>query len=377
MPVQQVTTVSCPSCRTTFNTPFENIINAQELSLKMAFLQGRLNIAQCPQCGTVSPIQAPLLYYDLEKEFAFAYMPGGLNVTLPEQEKAIGNLTNTLMKQLEPEQKKFYLFNPKIFIKLDSLVNEVLEGDGITAEMRASHEAKAKLLQELLQTEGEAVLRAKVAARAAELDSDFFEIMTAMMQTAHYEGNQPFAQALLTLRTFLAEIQPSVVPIIDAIDAELGLIILKDRPDLLKRLTKAENEDEFESLISVGQGLLDYTFFQELTVKIDQAQDKTEAETLTALRTKILDSKSKQEAMSRAAFEKSAELLKEVLQSRNPEQVLAGKLDQIDQSFFALISAHIEQAQQRQQPEAAQAMQMIAQITLAMLQERENAQMAG
>jgi hypothetical protein len=62
-------------------------------------------------------------------------------------------------------------------------------------------------------------------------------------------------------------------------------------------------------------------------------------------------------------------LLREILQSRDPQKVLAQKLDQIDESFFAVLSANIEEARQQNQNEAAQAMEMIGNMAMAMLQE--------
>ena len=68
MPVQQVTPVICSNCRTQYSAPFNNLIDGQDPAMKSAFLQGRLNISQCPQCGAVNRPEVPLLYYDLEKE---------------------------------------------------------------------------------------------------------------------------------------------------------------------------------------------------------------------------------------------------------------------------------------------------------------------
>jgi hypothetical protein len=73
--------------------------------------------------------------------------------------------------------------------------------------------------------------------------------------------------------------------------------------------------------------------------------------------------------LSRAALQKSAALLREVLQSRDPEKTLAQKLDQIDEAFFAILSANIEEARRQKQDEAAQAMEMIGNMAMAMLQE--------
>lgn len=330
-------------------------------------------MVQCPQCETVFPVDSAVLYYDLEKELALAYVPGGLTVTVPEQEKAVGGLTNTLMEQLKSEDKKFYLFNPKLFLSLESLFNAVLEGDGITAEMRATQEAKMKLLQEFLQLQDEAQIREKAAAHEADLDEEFFRVLTVMMQSAYSEGNQQFSQTLVMLRSFLGGLNDSSQAAIDAIDKEMGLVILKDRADLLNRLKQADTPETFKGLIATGHGMLDYTFFQELTATIDQAAANGEKETvekLKDLRRRVLDTKAGYEQESRQALENSARILKQILQSENPQQTIAENLDQIDDSFFALLSAQIQQAQQEKNLEAAQGMEMLGQMTLGLLQQQ-------
>jgi uncharacterized protein with ATP-grasp and redox domains len=118
--------------------------------------------------------------------------------------------------------------------------------------------------------------------------------------------------------------------------------------------------------------VLDYAFFQQLTATIDEANkagDAKKAEALKNLRTKILETKAQQEELSRAALQKSVALLREVLQSSDPQKVLAQKLDEIDESFFAVLSANIEEARRQNQNEAAQAMEMIGNMAMAMLQE--------
>ncbi|HXV97989.1 MAG TPA: CpXC domain-containing protein, partial [Anaerolineae bacterium] len=114
MATQQIVSVTCPNCRTQFNVPMQPIIDGQNPTLKSAFLQGRLNAAQCPQCGFVSPLNIPMLYYDLEKELALVLSPNSLQLAGPDQEKMIGTLTNTLVNSLPAEKRKFYLFNPKV-----------------------------------------------------------------------------------------------------------------------------------------------------------------------------------------------------------------------------------------------------------------------
>lgn len=331
-----------------------------------------MNAVQCPQCGSVVPLNIPMLYYDLAKELALVFAPNSLQWTSADQERMIGSLTNTLVNSLPAEQRKFYLLNPKLFLTFENMVKAVLEADGITEEVLEAQKAKVKLLEEFLQVQDEATLQEKVKEHDAQLDHDFFEILTASMQAAQMEGNRGGAQALYALRTILAQLSSQGQQAVADIDASLGLMRINSREDLLEKLQQAQNDEEFEALIGAGHPLLDYTFFQQMTAKIDEATkagNTKEAETFKNLRTRVLDTKARQEEESRAALQQSVALLREVLQSREPQKVLAENLDQIDEPFFAVLSANIEEARRQNQTEAARAMEMIGNMAMAMLQE--------
>jgi hypothetical protein len=227
-------------------------------------------------------------------------------------------------------------------------------------------------LEEFLQVRDEAALKEKVKEHDAELDREFFEILTASMQAAQMEGNRAGAQTFYALRTILAQLSSQGQQAVADIDASLGLVHIHSREDLLEKLQNAQSDEEFETLIAAGYPVLDYAFFQQLTATIDEANkagDAKEAEALKKLRTKILDTKAQQEELSRAALQKSVALLREVLQSSDPQKVLAQKLDEVDESFFAVLSANIEEARRQNQNEVAQAMEMIGNMAMAMLQE--------
>ncbi|GAB4419658.1 MAG: hypothetical protein Fur0044_16150 [Anaerolineae bacterium] len=372
MATQQIVPVVCANCRTQFNAPVVPIIDGQNPALKSAFLQGRFNAVQCPQCGFVNPLNLPMFYYDLEKELALVLSPNSLSLSGPEQDKIIGSLTNSVVNSLPAEQRKFYLLNPKLFLTFDSIVKAVLEADGITEEVLETQKAKVKLLEEFLQVRDEAALQAKVKEHDAELDRDFFEILTASMQAAQMEGNRAGAQALYALRSVLAQLSSQGQQAVTEIDNSLGLVHITSREDLLEKLQNASGDEEFEAFMAAGHPLLDYTFFQQLTAQIDElakAGNGKQADALKNLRTKILDTKAQQEEQSRAALQKSVALLREILQSRDPQKVLADNLDQIDEPFFAILSANIEEARRQNQNEAAQAMEMIGNMAMAMLQE--------
>ncbi len=376
MPAQQVTPVTCPNCNVQFTAPIQNIIDGQDVAQQSALLQGQLNNVHCPQCGYVGAAGVPLLYYDLEKELAFVFVPGGLTLTGSAQEKIVGDLTNKLINNLPAEQRKFFLFNPKSFLSMESMVKAIFAAEGVTEEMLQAQEARIKLLEEFFQCPDEASLKKKVKAHDAELDREFFELLTATMQTAQYSGDQARAQTFLTLRNLISRWSSNGKKIVAEIDKKLGLVVMKSQEDLLERLQAAASEEEFGSLVAAGHAFLDYGFFQQLTGKIDQAAKNGERETaqaLTSLRTRILDAQTKNEERSKAALETAAKLLQEILQSGQPDKALDKILDQIDDAFFFILQANIEEAQRQGHTEAAKALQMIASIAMAKLQERYSA----
>ncbi|MEM7346843.1 MAG: CpXC domain-containing protein, partial [Chloroflexota bacterium] len=284
MATQQAVPVTCPTCRNQFSAPIFPLINGEDLPMKSAFLQGRVNMAQCPSCGWVGGLNVPFLYYDMSKEFAFVFVPNALQMGPGEQDKIVGNLTNTLVNSLPTEQRKFYLLNPQLYLTLESLVKAVLEKDGITEEMIQAQEARSKLIEEFLQIADEATLKTKAEENDELLDREFFEILTAMMQASQHRGDQNAAQALFALRSLLARWSTQGKEAVAEIDAELGLIYVQNQEELLERLKAAETGEEFEGLIAAAYSLLDYGFFQKLTEKIDAATqdgEKAEAETLT------------------------------------------------------------------------------------------------
>src|SRR5919112_6353294 len=75
LPPQPVS-VTCPNCRTPFQTPVFQLIDVgQAPDLKQALLSGRVNVAVCPKCGAGGMLAAPLVYHDPAKQFFFALFP--------------------------------------------------------------------------------------------------------------------------------------------------------------------------------------------------------------------------------------------------------------------------------------------------------------
>jgi hypothetical protein len=132
----QAVPVTCPNCQHRFVSPVLSLIDAgQDPEAKSIFLSGQSNVAVCPQCGHAGMLNFPQVYHDPEKELLLTYVPPELNLSEFEQQKLIGDLTNRVMSSLPAEQRKGYLLRPRSFLTLDSMVQAVLEAEGITLEM--------------------------------------------------------------------------------------------------------------------------------------------------------------------------------------------------------------------------------------------------
>ena len=112
---------------------------------------------------------APILYHDPAHDMALVLMPHDLHLHNNDQQKLIGDLTNALLNSLPPEQRKGYLLNPKIFFTMQSLVNAVLQAEGITPEMIERQQSKVHLIDQLLRAPDEEALRKLVKEHDAEL----------------------------------------------------------------------------------------------------------------------------------------------------------------------------------------------------------------
>lgn len=371
MATRQIAPVLCPVCGTRFTAPIENIIDVgQNPRLKAQFIQGHATIAQCPQCGTQGPMTAPLLYHDPDHELALVLTPNELGLHHNDQQKIIGDLTNTLMNDLPPEQRKAYLLTPKTFLSMQSLINTVLEAEGITPEMLERQKAKAQLINEFLQAQDEESLRNLVKERDAELDYEFFQILTASAQAAQADGQAEMAQALLGLRTMLADLSSQGQAAIAEVDAALGLGETITREDLLDRLQEAQTDEEFYALVAAARPLLDYAFFQNLTAQIDAATDEGIASQLRALRSRILDTTAKQDEEARASMQHAADLLKAIIEADDPQAVARKRLDEINDAFFVILSANIQRAEAENREDAVLALQQVADMVVAMLEDR-------
>lgn len=371
MNTQEVTSTICPKCRTQHSAPVTPLIDVTGTpALKQAFMQGQLNVGQCPNCSTVYPLTVPILYHDAEKELALVFVPNSMGIAHTDEQRIIGRLTTQLMNSLPPEQRKGYLLNPRIFITMDNLVKEILAADGITEEMIQAQESKIKLIDKLLKTQDEAAVTQLIEENNTQIDYQFFEILTSLALQAFQSGDDTSGQTLLGFRQFVAATVGHGTEDIIAIDEKIGLRTLS--PDnLLESLRNANSDEEFSALIANGKPLLNYEFFEDITRKIEVAEKEnnaTEAETLKTLRTRILEASSKLDTEARQMFDSAQKLLQDTFSATDPQAFIKENLKNYNEAFLSILVTNIQQAEKAGDKQVVQQLAGLYQAIMTELQ---------
>jgi hypothetical protein len=354
------------------------IIDAgQNPEAKTLFVSGQLNIAVCPQCGHAGMLSTPIIYHDPEQELLFTYLPPESGLSEPEQQRIIGELTNRVISALPAEQRKGYLLRPRSFLRLEGMLEAVLEADGITPEMVQSQRAKSALLDRLLQASNDDSRRLIAQENDDEIDYEFFQILSLNIELAQASGQAEAAQQLLGLRKQLLDWTSAGRQVATREEAirELGSRVTRE--GLLEKLVAAAlagEQTKIEALVEVARPAIDYVFYQELTSRIESAQhanNTQEAETLKLLRENILDLTGKIDAKLQRDMEEAAQLLQRVLQSDDLEKAVRANVNRIDDPFMNALAMALQAAEQAGQSAEVEKLQQVSEIIMGLIQESQ------
>ncbi len=358
LPIQ----ISCPSCKTKYTAQVQSIVDVGENpQLKAALLRGQLNVVVCPTCHTPGMVSAPLLYHDPQKGLLLLFVPPELNLPLAERERLTGSLVNALMSAVPAEQRKGYFLNPRTVLTMQGLIDEVLKADGVTPEMIEKQRARSRLLQDLLRTmDDEAQLQALIDQHKTDIDYQFFLTLAATAESSAMAGQQQMMERLLKLRDTLLARTSVVLPEPLPLDTPPGQVL-----DRVLSLKEVEGRSAF---VMYNRPLLDYTFFQELTGRIEKAPP-AEADALRNLRTELLEMTEQLDKEAQAVQEAKIQLLQDVLASPDPAQTLRDRQQEIDSLFLAILGSALRSAKQGGKPEEVQQLQKVSDITMQILQD--------
>ncbi len=332
----------------------------REPALKAALLSGRL-----------TNLAAPFIYHDPAKQLALVLMPMELNLNDLEQQRVIGQLTQVVMRGLPEDAPRAYLLQPKVFFSLQSLIEAILEADGVTPEMLRAQQERVDLLRDLVRLlSDEATLRARARENDAKIDATFFEILSASLEANLASGRDQAAQQLSRLNKILLEETTYGRALAKRAAAIEAFRKSPSRETLLDQLIAVEDAETRQLLITWGRQLLDYAFFQLLTSRIEAA-DEAGKQRLIALRKEIQETRDKIDAASRAFIESKAKLIEEIASSSSPIESARKHIDELDDAFFSVLQLNIQDAERAGDKEALAALERVEQVVMQAIAERQ------
>jgi hypothetical protein len=371
-PIQ--TTIKCPACGIPQPAIIEQLIDAaRDPGSKSRFLQGRLNFFRCPQCGFQGALASPLVYHDPIKELLLTYVPAELRLNPVEQEKTIGGLIQQVVQSLPAEQRKGYLLRPQTVLTLQGLMERVLEADGITREMLEAQRAKSKLVKDLIDADA-AARPALIAEQDRRIDSDVLALLNAIARSASAQEDQAFAEKAIQAREAVyqystagkrSQAQKEELEIAARELETLGTQFNLDA--LVNLVSSAPSLDRVTALAALTWQIMDYSFFQRLTDRIEHTTG-SEHERLTAIRDRALVEIQRIQQTVQSEMNQTIGILQSILQAPDLDHAIEEYLPECNDLFFAVLEANLESARRDKQENAVRRLEEVKAKILSALE---------
>ena len=354
------TQVSCPSCHSPIRVGIVSFIDADMFpQLKNILIGGRINSASCQSCGTPVMLAAPLVYHDANKQFCFVHIPQQIlaSAQATDMERYVGSITNALMQQLPPDAPRGYLLNPKRFLTMQTLVEAVLEGDGVTKEMLEAQRKRVDIISQLLEAmmQGDEALLKVLEANQADMDEEFTATLNAFVEASHASGDPEGIQQLSALQSKIAQF--------------VGGENITQYNILIEKLLANDDADARTQLIKTHQEIIDYTFFDLITNRVNAAQDAGDtalADSINSMREHVLALYEEIQAGLEAAYIRAGALLDSVFGAEDMAAVLQEHLDQLDEVWDILVDGQRTMAERAGDQASAERLAQIIELTKTM-----------
>lgn len=363
------TTTTCPRCRQMVMVEVEQLFDMNtDPRAKQRLLSGNYNLMRCPHCGYEGVLNTPIVYHDPDKELLLTYFPPNLGVPVNEQERQIGPLINRVVNQLPAEKRKAYLLRPQTMLTMETMIEKILEADGITREMIQEQQDRLNLLQRLLGAPPES--RSTILQQEGDqVNPEFFALLNRLVESAAAQGDQETAQKLLELQQQLLsetktgqELQTQVKETEEAIKSlqeasQKGLT----REALLDLVIQAPSETRLSTLVSLARSGMDYTFFQLLSDRIEKAAGE-EKEKLISLRTKLLELTREIDQAVQEQMDQARQMLNQLLDAPDIEQAITDNPATVNDFFVEVLRAEFQAAGQKGDLERRSKLQKVIQV---------------
>jgi hypothetical protein len=349
------TQVACPQCRQPNVVEVQQIFDlSQDPLAKQKLLNGAVNVIHCPTCGYSGMLGTPIVYHDPEKELFLTFFPPESGVPLNEQERQLGPMINRVIDALPPEKRKAYILQPQSMFTYQTLIEKILEADGITKEMLEDQQKKLRLIQRLL-TVPETELETIIEQEKEQFNLSFFALYSRLMQSAVAQNDGESAKQLEKIQNLLFEKTETgkqlykssqetqqAIKALQAAGKDGGLT----REKLLDVVLNAKSDTEISTIVSLARNGMDYSFFQLLSQKIDGSANEEKAK-LETLRENLLELTAEVDKRMQAEFNKTKELLEKIVRSENIEAETEKNLENITELFLQVVEDEIDKARKQ------------------------------
>ena len=344
---------SCPRCKSPVAAEVEQVFDLNhDPQAKQRLLSGQVNVIHCPNCGYDGMVGTPVIYHDPEKELLLTFFPSEMGLPLNEQERVIGPLINQVVNRLPLEKRKAYILRPQSMLTFQTMIEKILEGDGISRQMIDDQQKRLALLQRLLSIPAAESRLEVIKQEEALIDENFFSMFARLMEATMAQGDERSARALAAVQQELVENTEVGKKIQDqSREAQEVIKTLQDASkDGLTReklvdifIDSADSEVRLTTLVSLIRTGLDYTFFQLLTDKINTFENEKKAK-LEGMREKLLGYVKEIDDQRQVQQQQTRKLLDAILASPNPGEATKEHIEELDEYFMQLVDQELKNA---------------------------------
>jgi len=342
---------SCPNCQQPIIAEIQQVIDVgRNPQAKNLILSGELNLASCQVCGFQGQLPVPVVYHDAEKELLFTFSPPDVNKTMEDKEGELAPLLKVIIDNLEPKDRKGYLFQPKTMLTLNNLIKTILLEDGITEEMIKNQQEKMKLLDSLFTQDGEK-LTETIRINNDQIDREFFALFTEIAQRILASQDNKsiekirFIQEILMAETEIGKEILNETQEIQAASQSLEALGKNlTRSSLLELVIHAPTTERVKALTSLARPAMDYEFFQMFTDKIEKTDDKSRDD-LVEKRNLMLKLTQEIDQQLQEQFNEARDKIEIIINEESIEDTLMENLNLIDQYFVQALASEMELAE--------------------------------
>lgn len=348
------TTISCPRCRQMIQANVEQLVDVtHDPAAKQRLLSGQSNNARCPHCGYEGRLATPIVYHDNEKELLLTFFPPELGLPLNEQERMIGPLIKQVVDRLPPEKRKGYLFKPQANLTYESMMETILNKDGITPEMIKGQQERVQFMEKLMQVTSKDVRAELIKQNEKIIDEQFFALFSRIAQNAMQSGQEPIARALIDIQTQLLDETEYGRQLKESVgEMEAAQKTLQDagktltREKLLDFVLEAKNDNRIRAYVSMARGGMDYSFFQTLSDKIEKAagEEKTR---LAGIRDKLLQYTNEVDKQLEVRFKQAQDFVESLLAQEDVEKATQENIEAFTQDAVEVVNQLLRQASEK------------------------------